>query len=249
MVAFGGAGGLHAHQIAQSVGIDRVLVPPFAGVACAFGATTMDIRHDLEATFYAAADEIDVEALNGAYDDLEAEMVELLARDGVDRAAVTLERHALMRYIGQSYDVATPVPSGRLDSAAIADVKGEFHRAHEREYGVFSESFGIAFVTLRITGVGRTEALEVDAFRDAVRASVDGNGADPRSVKGYRQAYFNGEHHDVEVHDVARLTVGQVVRGPALIEQQDGVIVLPPGAVGRADDYENVLITTEEVMA
>ena len=67
LVAFGGAGGLHAYEIARAVGIDNVLVPPFAGVACAFGATTMDVRHDLERTFYAPLAETDVDALNDAF--------------------------------------------------------------------------------------------------------------------------------------------------------------------------------------
>jgi N-methylhydantoinase A len=176
-------------------------------------------------------------------------MTELLASDGVASSPTTLERHALMRYVGQSYDVSTPVPSGTLDAAAIEAVKAEFHRAHEREYGVSSESFGIAFVTLRVTGVGATQTLEPATLGAAIQAGADGDGAGPGSLKTRRAAYFGGTHHDVEVHDAARLAVDQVVRGPALIEQQDGVIVLPPGAVGRADDYENVLITTEEVPA
>lgn len=252
LVAFGGAGGLHAHRIAQSVGINHVLVPRFAGVACAFGATTMDIRHDLEATFYAATDELDVDALNAAFIALEAQVAELLEKDGVAADAASLERSALMRYVGQSYDVATAVPAGTLKRATIEDIKTEFNRAHEREYGVFSEAFGIAFVTLRVTGVGRTARLPAESFQVA-QLSGNGNGnakSDaPASVKGRREAYFNGTTHEVDVHDVARLVVDQVVQGPAIIEQQDGVIVLPPGAVGRADSYENVLITTEEVPA
>jgi N-methylhydantoinase A len=250
LVAFGGAGGLHAHRIAQSVGINRVLVPRFAGVACAFGATTMDIRHDLEATFYATADDVDVDALNQAYAALEDEVTDLMEKDGVAADAVSLERSALMRYVGQSYDVATPVPPGTLTTAAVDDIKAEFNRAHEREYGVFSETFGIAFVTLRVTGVGRTAGLPPKSFR-AAPVSVNGrsNGHPPASLKGRRHAYFNGTSHDVDVHDVTRLAVNQVVHGPALIEQQDGVIVLPPGAVGHADVYENVLITTEEIPA
>ncbi len=247
LVAFGGAGGLHAHRIARSVGINNVLVPRFAGVACAFGAITMDIRHDLEATFYTAADDIDVDSLNEAFGSLESSVVDLLAQDGVDPGDVNLERNALMRYIGQSYDVATPVPAGALTASSIGEIKTEFHRAHEREYGVFSESFGIAFVTLRVTGVGQAEQISDASFRTAM-TGADGNGAKP-SVKGRRKAYFGGEHHEVDVHDAALLAIEQEIRGPALIEQQDGVIVLPPGSIGRTDNYENVLITSEEVPA
>src|SRR3954470_19637559 len=94
LVAFGGAGGLHAHHIAQSVGVERVLVPRFAGVGCAFGAIAMDIRHDVEATFYAATTEVDVQELNEAFAELERQVGALLEADGVDRADMTLDRTA-----------------------------------------------------------------------------------------------------------------------------------------------------------
>ena len=114
LVAFGGAGGLHAYQIARSVGIDRVLVPPFAGVACAFGATTMDVRHDLEATFYAPVAEADPAELMRAYSELEGRVRGLLEADGVPAEEIELERSAMMRYVGQSYEVDTPVSGGAL---------------------------------------------------------------------------------------------------------------------------------------
>jgi N-methylhydantoinase A len=246
MVAFGGAGGLHAHTIAQSVGITDVLVPRFAGVACAFGATTMDIRHDLESTFFASTDETDVSELNVAFERLEQEVVGLLEKDGVSRDVINLERGAQMRYVGQSYDVTTPVPSGELTAESLIAIADAFNKVHEREYGVYSDTFPVAFVTLRVTGIGATARPGHESFSAAMRHEGDQNGS---SIKGRRLAYFGGQHHEVEVHDVTKLAVDQVITGPAIIEQPDGVIVLPPGAVGRADRYENVVITTEEVTA
>jgi N-methylhydantoinase A len=245
MVAFGGAGGLHAHAIARSVGITNVLVPRFAGVACAFGATTMDLRHDLESTFFVPTGETDLDALNAAFRQLEEDVSQLLERDDVDRDAITLERGAQMRYVGQSYDVTTPVPAGELTVESIGEIVEGFHRVHEREYGVSSDAFPVAFVTLRVTGIGATVRPSHDAFSAAMRHESHEEG----SIKERRLAYFGGEHHEVEVHDVTRLDVDQVITGPAIIEQPDGVIVLPPGAVGRADRYDNVVITNEEVMA
>ena len=156
LVAFGGAGGLHAHHIARSVGIERVLVPGFAGVGSAFGAITMDIRHDVEATFYAPTTEVVVGELNDAYAALERDVTALLEADGVERADMTLERSAQMRYVGQSYEVTTPVPSGDLDADAVTTIAEAFNDVHEQEYGVSSDTFTVAFVTLRVTGVGRT---------------------------------------------------------------------------------------------
>lgn len=240
MVAFGGAGGLHAHQIARSVGINRVLVPPFAGVACAFGATTMDVRHDLEATFYAPVEDTDLEALNRAYAELETKATSLLEADGVAGGEIELERSAQMRYVGQSYEVNTPVPPGALGQSDLVDISGAFNQVHKLEYGVASHAFAVAFVTLRVTGKGRGRRRAAEELA----ALAGGNGAvGPGSVKGQRLAYFDGRQHEVDVHDVGRLVADERIAGPAIVEQPDGVIVLPPGSVAVADRYRNVLIT------
>jgi N-methylhydantoinase A len=248
LVAFGGAGGLHAYEIARAVGIDNVLVPPFAGVACAFGATTMDVRHDLERTFYAPLSETDTDTLNDAFTGLEEDVRALLSADDVSHGDITLERSALMRYVGQSYEVATPVPDGQLGRTEIAALADAFNAVHEREYGVASAEFPVALVTLRVTGIGRTTkplADDLAAALGAHGASTNGAG----SVKEHRKAYFDGRHHDVEVHDVARLNPGQRIAGPAIIEQPDGVIVVPPGSIARADRFDNVTISPQEVAA
>jgi N-methylhydantoinase A len=248
LVAFGGAGGLHAYEIARAVGIDNVLVPPFAGVACAFGATTMDVRHDLERTFYAPIDDTDLEALNDAFESLEGDVRALLSADEVERGDVVLERSAQMRYVGQSYEVTTPVPDGRLDARAVAALGDAFNAVHEREYGVASSDFAVAFVTLRVTGIGQTVKPAADDLAAAF-ASLRSSGNGGGSVKECRKAYFGGQHHDVEVHDVARLAAGQEIGGPAIIEQADGVIVVPPGSTATADRFDNVTIRPEEVAA
>lgn len=248
LVAFGGAGGLHAYEIARAVGIDNVVVPPFAGVACAFGATTMDVRHDLERTFYAPIAETDLEALNDALAGLEHEVRVLLTADDVSHGDVVLERSAQMRYVGQSYEVTTPVPDGLLDAHDVEALAGAFNDVHEREYGVASSDFPVAFVTLRVTGIGQTAKPAADDLAAAL-GSQRASGSSDGSIKERRRAYFAGEHHDVEVHDVTRLAADQEIVGPAIIEQADGVIVVPPGSIARADRFDNVTISPEEVAA
>lgn len=241
MIACGGAGGLNAFDIASAVGIDDVVVPRFSGVACAFGATTMDVRHDVEATFYAPAADVAVDELNRAFTDLEAKVTALLAADGVGDDRQVLERSAQMRYVGQSYEVSTPVPSGPLGPDSVEAIVAGFNAVHEREYGVANERFAVAFVTLRVSGFGVTERPDSTVLAAAMRrsrASADAGRSTER-----RQMYFDGAHHDAEVHDVARLVSGQTIQGPAIIEQPDGAAVLPPGAVARIDDFDNVLVT------
>src|SRR5699024_3328995 len=105
LVACGGAGGLHACEIAQSNSSHKILITPYAGVASAFGATIMDDRHDLETTFYSPTEDLDFDALNAAYEMLEDQARELMKSDGIPSDAVVVERSAAMRYIGQSYEV------------------------------------------------------------------------------------------------------------------------------------------------
>jgi N-methylhydantoinase A len=242
LVAFGGAGGLHAYQIARAAGIPRVIVPPYAGVACAFGATRMDVRHDLEATFYAPLDDLRIDELNDAYQALEEQARQLLADEGATTGDIELDRTAAMRYLGQSYEVTTPVPAGLLRAGDLETVTKAFYREHEREYGVYSEEFPVAFVNIRVTAIGRTGTPD----DSALIALPDPEVSPGNSVRERRSAYFEGEHHEVDVHDSAALRPKHRVAGPAIIEQLDGVVVVPPGALAVADRYGNVLITAEE---
>lgn len=246
LLAFGGAGGMHAPFVAAAAGIDRIIVPPFAGVACAFGATIMDVQHDLEATFYAEARGADLAALNRAFADLEQDVLALMAREGVAPDTVSLDRTAQMRYVGQSYEVTTPVPSGELDRAAVETIIDAFHREHEREYGVSATTFDVAFVTLRVTGTGVVAKPDAAILASSVAQHSNGHAG---SLKGTRGVYFAGTTHQAEIHDAERLVPGQVIPGPAVIEQVDGAIVLPPGATAEVDQYRNVVVSVRKEQA
>ena len=234
MVAFGGAGGLSAFETARSAGVERVVVPPYAGVACAFGAITMDVRHDLDATFYHALSEVDMGAFNTTLEELETRARELLASDGAASQAVTVDRFAAMRYIGQSYEVSTPLPDGHLDEASVADIVKAFHAAHEREYGVYSEDFPVAVVNLRISAVGTTSKPPAAA----VVATTPGGVGAPKK----RQAYFGGRFLQVDVYDSTSTSTGLHIEGPAIIEQDHGGVVVPPHARARIDQYGNIVL-------
>lgn len=243
LVAFGGAGGLQAYEIAKSTGIRKVLVPPYAGVASAFGATTMNERHDLETTFYSPTADLDVDALNAAYEMLEGQARELMKRDGVSDDVVTLERSAAMRYIGQSYEVNTPVGSGTLTTDTISDVVEAFWREHHKEYGVHSEDFPTAFVNVRVTAIGTNDK----PTEDEVAAALGEDSALSERPVTKRQTYFNGEYVDADVLAVSGLIEGQTIAGPAVIEQPDGVILVPATAHAVVDRFRNVIINLESV--
>jgi N-methylhydantoinase A len=238
LVAFGGAGGLSAFETARGAGVERVIIPPYGGVACAFGAITMDVRHDLETTFYHPLEDMDMNALNNALNDLEAHARDLLASDGAISESVTIDRYAAMRYIGQSYEVTTPLPQGELSKTSLETIKKSFFVAHEQEYGVYSAEFPVAVVNLRVTAVGVTHKPADDSMAGTVTEGT----AKPKK----RQVYFDGDFVEVDVYDQSSTRVGLEVEGPSVIEQDHGGIVVPPSARAHVDRFGNVILETKE---
>lgn len=238
MVAFGGAGGLSAFETAWGAGVEKVIVPPYGGVACAFGAITMDVRHDLEATFYHPLDEVDMAAFNSSLNKLEEQARELLASDGANAEFVTIDRSAAMRYIGQSYEVTTPLPDGELTEASLEQITKSFYVAHDQEYGVYSTEFPVAVVNLRITAVGVTSKPAESAMAGTV---ADGIGRPNK-----RQVYFDGAFSEIDVYDPSSTHIGLHVAGPAIIEQEHGGVVIPPMAKAHVDPFGNIVLQSKE---
>jgi N-methylhydantoinase A len=233
MAAFGGAGALHSWLIANSLGIEEVIVPPFAGVASAFGATVMDVRHDVEATSYAELAGCDLDALNARFAELERQVA---ARFEGESAAVETIRSAGIRYVGQSYEVQTPIPAGTLDASSLESIAAEFNRIHLQEHGVASESFALAFVTLRVTAVGRLS--ERTAARPTLHLDARAQGARSRAV------YFDDEGFlDTPIVDAAGLKPGESIAGPAVIESTHGVVIVPPAGSVLVDEEDNLVLT------
>jgi N-methylhydantoinase A len=234
LVSFGGAGPMHACFIARALNIPQVVVPAYAGVASAFGATAMDLRHDLETFLYSPVEGVDLVRLNQLYDRLEEQGRALLAQEALTHDRVSVSRGAQMRYIGQSYEVETPVPAERLTAATLPQIVQNFHREHEREYGVASAQFAPAFVSLGVTVIGHNEKPPI------VQASA-ATGLDPR--KGERRVYFAGHWLATPVYDGQRLTQGFSLRGPAMVEYAHSCAVLPPDMRAVVDALDNLVIS------
>ena len=233
LTSFGGAGPMHACFVARAMDIPKVVVPAAAGVASAFGATAMDLRQDVERFLYAPVAEVDLERLNTTYAELERTALDRLARDNVDAGNATLHRTAQMRYVGQTYEIETPIPAGMLDRAALAAVAEAFHAAHKQEHGVSSDIFAPAFVSLGVAATAPTAALP-DYTRPA--------GENVVAMKSTRPVSFAGAWLDCPVYNGQILAPGQRTEGPAILEYLDSVAVLPPGAHATVDPHGNLII-------
>ena len=232
LASFGGAGAMHACFVADSMNVPRVIVPAFAGVASAFGATAMDLRQDLETFYFSSVAEADIDRMNEIYADLESRAKALLVNDGVAAENIEISRTAQMRYVGQTYEVETPIPEEDLTPAHIPRVIETFHDYHKMEYGVSSDDFEPAIVSLAVTATGKMEMPPA-----VVSAESD---KDPK--KSTRQVYFNGEWHDSVVYDGHALREGVEVPGPSIIEYDHACTVLPPNANATVDKYGNLII-------
>lgn len=233
LASFGGAGPMHACMVAQAMNIPKVVIPGQAGVASAFGATAMNVRHDIEAFYYAPLDEVDVDELNRLYAELEAKASARLKTDGIDAGNLKITRTAQMRYVGQTYEVDTDIPTGLLTKQHVPEIAEGFHAAHRREFGVSSDEFPMAFVALGITAIGKLK--EPPLFNFAAEA-IGGVGSS-------RRVYFDGEWLDSKLYSHADMTVGSIVSGPAIIEYRDSIAVLPPACIGAVDDNGNLIVT------
>ena len=236
LASFGGAGAMHACAIARAMRIPKIIVPTYAGVASAFGAIAMDLRHDLEAFYYGPVDDADFDQLNLLYDELETRGRELLGRDGVAVEDMVLSRNAQMRYVGQFWEVLAPIPAGKLGRASIARINQAFHAEHETEHGVNSPSFAVEFVSVGLTATGRFKAAQLRE-----RRWRDGTDAET----GTRPVYFDGAWQDASVYDGDRLGLDVRIEGPAVVEYAHSGTVLPPGTSALVDNMDNLIITVD----
>ncbi len=233
LASLGGAGAMHAVFVARAMNIPHVIVPKFAGVASAFGATAMDLRQDLEAFMYAPVGALDFSRINRLFDDLETSARSLLAADGVATGEMTVNRTAQMRYVGQTYEVQAPIPGGEITAETVPIITEAFHQAHKLEHGVSSDDFEPAFVSLCVTATGTTP--------QPVFANAAAGTGDPS--KGSRRVYFSGDWYDAAIIDGQRLNRGQSVEGPAVIEYEDACAVLPPHSSSVVDEFSNLVVS------
>ena len=237
LVGFGGSGPLHAAELAAGVGIPRLLFPRIPGNFSALGLLVSDLKHEAMRSFVSATRQADPGALSRAFGELESETLGALAEQGVARRDVTLLRAADLRYMGQAHEIKVPVPGGPLRPRTVHQVERTFHRLHEQHFSYRAEEAEIEIITLRVTGLGRIP-------KPRERPLPQSEGASPsRARKGERMAFFEGPGKFVRtaVYDRSLLRPGHRIAGPALVEQLDTTLVLPPGSASTLDRYGNLL--------
>jgi len=237
LVAFGGAGPLHAARLAAELDIRRVLVPRNPGILCAMGLLLADLRADFATTRLLPLAPASIGEIEGIIYDLHRRCDDWFAEA---RIAGKTRRVALsvdMRYAGQNYELAVPLPAGPLTSAAIDALAGDFAAAHHRLYGFVADGEPMQLVTFRAEAIGVVAKAELRAMPDA--------GTDPAGAEaGHRDVWLGqaGTFVSCPVYHRDRLGAGNRLAGPAIVEQMDATTLVPPGAEAFVDPYLNLML-------
>jgi N-methylhydantoinase A len=231
LVAFGGAGPLVACMLAEEIFVPTVLFPPSPGTLCAFGALNADVMSDF------------VHTVNWRPPHVADDTIGLAVRTLTDRATAWLVREAPpvadsevllsadVRYVGQSYELAVPLPASPVVTGLLANVVSEFHVAHQKLFGQSDHQAPVEIISLRARAVGRLPSKSPAI----VSGGVSGERREERLIRVRGQVISAG------VYDRATLSPGNTLEGPAIVQQPDTTLLLCPGWSATMDDLGNMI--------
>ena len=237
LFAYGGAGPLHAVQVAREIGIRKVIVPMAPGVFSSFGMLFSDLRYDFVRTSLMRLDEAPFERIEKVYRELEAQGRKAIAGTSVKPQEIEVRRAADMRYVGQEHPVTVDLPASVFTRRDRKAIKRLFDAMHQQRYGTSAPAEGAEIVSLRATVAG---VLRKPPLSKIVR----GTRTPPKTAfNGKRPVHFGGAFRPTPTYRRGALVAGNRIKGPALIEEHASTTVLMPGDVCEVDAFGNLVIT------
>lgn len=220
LVAFGGAGPLHASAIAASLDIPTVLVPPTAGVLSAYGLVIADVSIENSLSRVRPWSDVEPTALEERFVSLSENGIEQLQADGFSDEEIRIERAVDLRYVGQSFSLRVPIESSAVSASSLSAIADRFHARYRQRYGHAASDEAIELVTQRVVVRGDVPPPDLEY--------ADMGGETEPSPRTYRSINFDTETHDTPVYDRTALRCGTELAGPILIEGSESTIVLEP---------------------
>jgi N-methylhydantoinase A len=238
LIAYGGAGPLHASAIAREIGMRRVIVPRAPGHFCAFGMLFADLRYDLVRTWFTRLADVSFDEIERVYAELIAEGRSSLAASGTASGQVAVARAADMRYVGQEHPVTVALPPEAFRRRSRQALKRRFDEEHLQRYGTNAPEEPAEIVSLRATVTSTMKKPPME------RIARGGRTPPSSSLRGRRKAYFAEAGRAVLTPEYARdgLKAGNRIDGPALIEEHASTTVLLPGDRAQVDPFGNIVI-------
>jgi len=235
LLAFGGAGPLHAGAIAAELGMAGIVVPLYPGVHSAMGLLMSDVKHDYIRSKLVALNRTSADELRSAFAELESQAVRDLRDEGFSTRSITVERSVDLRYAGQGYELTVPL-TGSIDAQTVASLRSNFDDMHRRMFGHVAPDETVEIVSFRLRGIGRLPPVAFPKSKNEGRSLTEAR-------RGTRRARFGGVTLDCPVYQREQLDVGHMFSGPAIIDQLDATTVILPGQSVRIDEFRNLLIS------
>ncbi|MBI3976716.1 MAG: hydantoinase/oxoprolinase family protein [Chloroflexi bacterium] len=237
LLAFGGAGPIHAAGVAQALGQQRIICPLAAGVLSAIGFLAAPVAFEFAQSRPQVLQAADWPAVNAMLDDLEERGRAVLREAGVAPEHVEIERTVDARFVGQLHEITVEIPGGALGPASQASIEERFNGKYQALYGHLHDGFPIQIMTWRIVARGQLAGVRLKEHSGWL-----GDVASAR--RGERPAYWSelGRYEQTPVYDRYALAPGATVDGPAIVEERESTALIPPHSIGRVDGFLNLIV-------
>jgi N-methylhydantoinase A len=226
LVSFGGAGGLHACDLAQSLLIKKILVPKNAGVLSAFGMTVTDIVKDYSRSVLLKVEDKGYKKILNLFKPLISQGMKDVLSEGIQKSSITVENSVDMRYVGQSHELMLPFGNSYIEN---------FHKLHKKTYGYANTDYEIEVVNIRVRVIGKTRKPSLKKRANIGR--VEGEALSQKT-----KCYFRGKWLKADIYNRNSIRTHSRIKGPALIAEDTSTTFLPPEYICNVDDYENLII-------
>jgi N-methylhydantoinase A len=236
LLAFGGAGPVHACRIARDLGMAGVIVPLYPGVYSAIGLVMSDVKHDYIQSRMTSLAEIAPKDLSSMFDRLAAQALEDLRADGFTTETIRIQRALDMRYAGQGYEITIPCEAEAMSAEGLKVLRKSFDEQHRGMFGHMAPEEPVEIVSYRVRGVGMVPPVEMPRFTRAGTTLKD-------ALRETRKVRFDGKTVDCPIYQRERLDVGLTFKGPAVLDQFDCTTVICPGQMARVDEWKNLIVT------
>jgi N-methylhydantoinase A len=232
LLAFGGAGPMHAVWLAEELGIDEVIIPRSPGTFSASGMLQTDVRQDLACNYYQLVRQANLQDLAGIYAGLVEEGRAALQAEAISFEDMRFEFSSDMRYVGQEYTVNVRIRK----EMNLSQIEQAFHDTYRTRYGHAIPGAPVEFVTLRVVALGEIKGKLTDF-------QVHQN--DREDLIDTRQVYFSGHSYPTPVLRRDWIPVGAIYPGPVIIEEDSATTVVPPAYTCRVDQFGQIVIKRE----